>query len=222
MGERLGDEPGARRAPARAVVAPCHPAVPAEGTIMTLVAVNAPLGPGWMNRRVRALRDGRVDPPAPRRRACPPGLTNRGRRGKPPVPVTWQQLAKVLANAVCVGIGEWNGVQHPGAHEPLVGPGRQSGRRLSIQNSKGHYTYFFCLGQKNDPAGTCREPCVPADDLEAQVEELCSRIWLPESSAERLREEMDAELVERQPAGAGLRRHLQRVRARIRNTSGPT
>ncbi len=46
------------------------------------------------------------------------------------------------------------------------------GRRLSIQHSKGRYTYFFCLGQKNDPAGTCRERYIAADDLEAQVEQL--------------------------------------------------
>src|SRR5438552_14231814 len=32
--------------------------------------------------------------------------------------------------------------------------------------------YFFRLGQKNDPEGTCREPDVAADDLEAQVEDL--------------------------------------------------
>ncbi|MGH3848492.1 MAG: hypothetical protein ACRDRT_02110 [Pseudonocardiaceae bacterium] len=30
----------------------------------------------------------------------------------------------------------------------------------SIQHSKGRYTYFFGLGQKNDPARTCREPYV--------------------------------------------------------------
>ncbi|MHB1987904.1 MAG: recombinase zinc ribbon domain-containing protein [Acidimicrobiales bacterium] len=74
------------------------------------------------------------------------------------------------------------------------------GRRLSIQHSKGRYVYFFCLGRKNDPLGTCREPYLVADDLEAQVEDLYRRIQLPESWAERLREEMAAEIEERQTA----------------------
>jgi site-specific DNA recombinase len=76
------------------------------------------------------------------------------------------------------------------------------GRRLSIQHSKGRYTYFFCLGQKNDPAGTCRERYIAADDLEAQVEQLYSAIQLPASWAERLREELDAEVIARQRADA--------------------
>ena len=84
------------------------------------------------------------------------------------------------------------------------------GRRLSIQHSKGRYTYFFCLGQKNDPSGTCRERYVAADDLESQVEDLYQRIELPASWAERLREEMAAEVVERQRADAAQRELLTR------------
>ena len=76
---------------------------------------------------------------------------------------------------------------------------------LSIQHSKGRYVYFFCLGQKNDPLGTCREPYIAADDLEAQVEDLYRRIQLPESWAERLREEIAAEITERQAADAAQR-----------------
>nr|MDA8359777.1 hypothetical protein [Actinomycetota bacterium] len=72
------------------------------------------------------------------------------------------------------------------------------------------YTYFFCLGQKNDPAGTCRERYIAAADLEAQVEELYSRIELPDSWAQRLREEMDAEVIERQAADAAQRELLTR------------
>jgi len=168
------------------------------------------------------------------------GLTNRGQRGKPAAPITWQGLAKILANPVYVGVVEWNGVQYPGTHEPLVTPevfrrvqellGARAargtrerkhphylkgllncgvcGRRLSIQHSKGRYAYFFCLGQKNDPAGTCREPYVAADDLEAQVEDLYGRIQLPESWAERLREEMAAEIEERQASDAAQRNLL--------------
>ena len=122
------------------------------------------------------------------------GLTGRVRRDRDPRPITWQGLAKLLCNPAYVGIIEWNGVQHPGTHEPLVDPetfrrvqellaaraarGTRErkhphhlkgllhcgvcGRRLSIQHSKGRYTYFFCLGQKNDPSGTCRERYVAA------------------------------------------------------------
>ncbi len=165
------------------------------------------------------------------------GLTNRGQRGKSPAPITWQGLAKILANPVYIGVVEWNSIQDPGTHEPLVDPdvfhrvqellaaraarGTRErkhphylkgllhcgvcGRRLSIQHSKGRYVYFFCLGQKNDPAGTCREPYVTADDLEAQVEDLYRRIQLPASWAERLREEMAAEITERQQSDAAQR-----------------
>ncbi len=170
------------------------------------------------------------------------GLTNRGSRAKPPAAITWQGLAKVLANPAYVGIVEWNGVRHPATHQPLTtaetfrrvqellaaraarGTRERKhphflkgllhcgvcGRRLSIQHSKGAYTYFFCLGQKNDPAGTCRERYVPAGDPEAQVEDLYSRIQLPESWAGRLREEMAAEIVERQRADAAQRELLTR------------
>jgi site-specific DNA recombinase len=170
------------------------------------------------------------------------GLTNRGSRARPPAPITWQGLAKILANPAYVGIVEWNGVRHPGTHEPLATPetfrrvqellaaraarGTRErkhphylkgllhcgvcGRRLSIQHSKSRYTYFFCLGQKNDPQGTCRERYVAADDLEAQVEDLYTSIQLPESWAERLRDEIDAEIVERQRADAAQRELLTR------------
>ncbi len=84
------------------------------------------------------------------------------------------------------------------------------GRCLSIQHSKGRYTYFFCLGQKNDPQGTCRERYVAADDLEAQVEQLYASIQLPASWAERLHEELDAEVIERQRADAAQRELLTR------------
>jgi len=170
------------------------------------------------------------------------GLTNRGRRDHPSKPITWQGLAKVLANPAYVGIVEWSGLENPGTHETLVGPetfrrvqellaaraarGTRErkhphylkgllhcgvcGRRLSVQFSKGRYTYFFCLGQKADPVGTCRERYVAAEDLEAQVEELYERIQLPFSWAERLREDLGAEVVERQRADAAQRELLTR------------
>jgi len=76
---------------------------------------------------------------------------------------------------------------------------------------------FFCLGQKNDPAGTCREPYVAADDLEAQVEDLYRRIQLPESRAERLREGMAVEIEERQSANTARRALLTGRLAKAEN-----
>jgi len=170
------------------------------------------------------------------------GLTNRGRRDRPVKAITWQGLAKILANPIYTGIVCWGGVEHPGLHQPLTTPdtfrrvqellaarsvrGTRErkhphylkgllhcgvcGRRLSIQHSKGRYTYFFCLGQKNDPAGTCRERYIAADDLEAQVEQLYTAIQLSASWAERLEEELHAEVIERQHADAAQRELLTR------------
>ena len=62
------------------------------------------------------------------------------------------------------------------------------GRRLSIQLSKGTYTYFYCLGQKDRRNGTgCQERYVAADQLEAEVEDLYGRIEVPDDWAEGLR-----------------------------------
>jgi site-specific DNA recombinase len=69
------------------------------------------------------------------------------------------------------------------------------GRRLSIQYSKGIYTYFYCLGQKDRRNGTgCRERYVAADQLEAEVEDLYGRIEVPDEWAEGLREAIAAEV----------------------------
>jgi len=77
---------------------------------------------------------------------------------------------------------------------------------------QGPLRLLLLLGQKNDPAGTCRERYVPAHDLEAQVEQLYRAIQLPASWAERLREELDAEVIERQRADAAQRELLTRRR----------
>jgi len=165
------------------------------------------------------------------------GLIHRGQRGKSPAPITWQGLAKILANPVYIGVVEWNGIQYPGSHEPLVDPdifhrlhellaaraarGTREHKHPhylkgllhcgvcgpSIQHSTGRYV-FFCLGRKSDRLGTCREPCLAADDLEAQVEDLYRRIQLPESWAEGPREEMAAEIDEHQTADTAQRNLL--------------
>ncbi|MHB8342426.1 MAG: recombinase family protein [Mycobacteriales bacterium] len=174
------------------------------------------------------------------------GLTNKGSRAKASAPISWQGLAKILANPACTGIVEWNGVQHPGTHQPLVSPdtyrrvrellaaraGRgcrerkhphylkgtlfcgACARRLSVQLSKHAYTYFYCLGQKSDPAGTCREPYVAAEKLETEIAALYDRIQLPTSWLHRLEEEMAAEATLRQHRDAGQREFLTRRLAR--------
>jgi site-specific DNA recombinase len=69
------------------------------------------------------------------------------------------------------------------------------GRRLSIQRSKGTYTYFYCLGQKDRRNGTgCRERYVAADQLEAEIEDLYSRIQVPDDWADGLRHAIAAEV----------------------------
>ena len=72
------------------------------------------------------------------------------------------------------------------------------GRRLSLQFSKGTYTYFYCLGQKDRRNGTgCQERYVAADQLKAEVEDLYGRIEVPTDWAEGLREAVAAEVATR-------------------------
>ena len=69
------------------------------------------------------------------------------------------------------------------------------GRRLSIQYSKGAYTYRYCLGQKDRRNGTGRqERYVAADQLEAEVEDLYGRIEVPADWSEGLPEAIAAEV----------------------------
>jgi hypothetical protein len=63
------------------------------------------------------------------------------------------------------------------------------GRRVSIQYSKGTYTYFYYVGQKDRRNGNgCQERYVAVDHLEAQVEDLYGRIEVPADWAEGLRQ----------------------------------
>jgi site-specific DNA recombinase len=91
------------------------------------------------------------------------------------------------------------------------------GRRLSVQHSKGQYTYFYCLGQKADPAGTCREPYVAADRLETQIMALYDRIQPPASWLRILEQEMAAEVEVRQQRDLSQRRLLTRQLAAAEN-----
>ena len=82
------------------------------------------------------------------------GLTGRARRDRDPKAITWQGLAKILANPVYVGIVEWNGVQHPGTHEPLVGP--EVSIQVSIRRSSSSGEARTCP-DLNFPTGTSRQ-----------------------------------------------------------------
>ncbi len=156
------------------------------------------------------------------------GLHNRGRDGHYSTKaLTVSGLAHLLAHRAYVGVVEWDGVEYPASHEPIVeratfdkvqellaaramrGTRERRhhhylkgllvcgvcGRRLSIQFSKGTYTYFYCLGQKDrrNPSG-CQERYVAADQLEAEVEDLYQRIEVPDDWAAGLREAIAAEV----------------------------
>ena len=159
------------------------------------------------------------------------GLRNRGRDGHHPAKaLTVSGMAHLLAHRAYVGIVEWDGVESPASHEPIVeratfdkvhellaaramrGTRERRhhhylkgllvcgvcGRRLSIQFSKGTYTYFYCLGQKDRRNGTgCQERYVAADQLEAEVEDLYGRIEVPDDWAIGLRKAVADEVASR-------------------------
>ncbi len=74
----------------------------------------------------------------------------------------------------------------------------ECGRRLSLTLAKGHYLYFYCLGQKGMARTGCAQPYVLAEDAERLVEKLYRKIQLPESWVERLTAELEEEIVARQ------------------------
>jgi hypothetical protein len=83
----------------------------------------------------------------------------------------------------------------------LVATGK-SGRR---------YPYFYCLGTR--PAGRgggCREPHLPADRLERQVEQLYERIQLPHPWLTELQSALEAEINARQGQAAHEHQQLDR------------
>jgi hypothetical protein len=97
----------------------------------------------------------------------------------------------LLTRAAPSGVSWADGVL--GTHRLLVCG--VCGRRLSIQHSKGIYTYFYCLGQKDRRNGTgCQERYVAADQLEAEVEDLYQRIEVPDDWAEGLEAVIAAEV----------------------------
>jgi site-specific DNA recombinase len=74
----------------------------------------------------------------------------------------------------------------------------ECGKRLSLTLAKGKYLYFYCLGQREQARTGCREPYVLASDVEELVEDLYRRVQLPPSWVNKLMEELEAEIAERQ------------------------
>jgi site-specific DNA recombinase len=75
--------------------------------------------------------------------------------------------------------------------------------------------YFYCLGQRGQARTGCREPYVLAGDVEALVEDLYRRVQLPQSWVEKLTEELEAEIVERQAEASEGRVVLTKKLARL-------
>lgn len=68
------------------------------------------------------------------------------------------------------------------------------GRRMSCQQAKGTYLYFYCLGQLGSRRTGCREPYISADVLESEIEALYRRVKMPDSVLAGLRVEIEAQI----------------------------
>jgi site-specific DNA recombinase len=96
----------------------------------------------------------------------------------------------------------------------------ECGRRLSLTLAKGKYLYFYCLGQRGPARTGCRQPYVLAGDAEALVEDLYRQIQLPPSWVDRLTEELEAEIVERQAEASQRRVVLTKMLAKLAEERG--
>jgi site-specific DNA recombinase len=96
----------------------------------------------------------------------------------------------------------------------------ECGRRLSLTLAKGTYLYFYCLGQRGAARTGCRQPYVLAGDAETLVEDLYRRIELPKSWVDRLTEELEAEIIERQAETSERRVVLTKTLARLAEERG--
>ena len=91
----------------------------------------------------------------------------------------------------------------------------ECGRRLSLTLAKGKYLYFYCLGQRGPAQTGCRQPYVLAGDAEGLVEELYGRVQLPPSWVQKVTEELEAEIVERQAEASANRVVLAKKLAKL-------
>lgn len=77
----------------------------------------------------------------------------------------------------------------------------ECGRRLSVDTAKKKYTYFYCLGQKNQfryRDKKCREKYVSAESIERELERLYETIELNPDWVAHLKTTFEQEMVKRQ------------------------
>lgn len=91
----------------------------------------------------------------------------------------------------------------------------ECGRRLSLALAKGKYLYFYCLGQRGQARTGCREPYVLAGNAETLVEDLYRRMQLPPSWVNKLNQELEGEIIDRQAEGSEGRVVLTKKLARL-------
>jgi site-specific DNA recombinase len=88
------------------------------------------------------------------------------------------------------------------------------GRRYSFLVATGksgrRYPYLYCLGTRPAGRGGCREPHLPADRLERQVEHLYERIQLPQDWLTELQAALETEIAARQGRAANELQQLDR------------
>jgi len=88
------------------------------------------------------------------------------------------------------------------------------GRRYSYLVATGksgrRYPYFYCLGTRPAGRGGCREPHLPADRVERQVEQLYDRIQLPQHWLTELQVALETEIAARKGRAANELQQLDR------------
>lgn len=124
---------------------------------------------------------------------------------------TYERVQQVLASRAMRGTRER---RHPHHLKGVLHCG-VCGRRLAVMVAKGRYRYFYCLGQNTRKRTGCREPYVPTDVLEAEVENLYERLALPEDLANELANAIAAEIDARQSRSQKDRTRLQRRRVKV-------
>jgi site-specific DNA recombinase len=92
-------------------------------------------------------------------------------------------------------------------------------RRYSFLLATGktgrRYPYFYCLGTRPAGRGGCREPHIPADQLEREVERLYQRIQLPTGWLTELQTALEGEPTARRGHADQELQHLDRELTRL-------
>jgi site-specific DNA recombinase len=83
---------------------------------------------------------------------------------------------------------------------------------------KQQYPYFYCLAQKR-PGATCREPYAKVSDVERDIEEWYASVQLPQEFADRLRDEIDTQILAKEKTTVAEQTWLNRQMARLTKES---